>query len=108
MASSLPILAINDDSFVDSVKNNKNGYLFNNDQEYLDYVYKLYCDKKLYEKMCNYSKELSKSHSNEEFAKKVYNVYVNTIKNYKSNKISSITRVFKGIKNQEKVSKNEE
>lgn len=108
MASSIPVLAIKDDSFIDSVIDNKNGFIFNTDKEYIDYVYKVYSDKKLYNKLCTNSKELSKNFSNEEFAKKVYQVYVDTIKNYNKEKniINNIKEVFKTSKIQENDTKN--
>ena len=95
MASGLPVLAIKDDSFIDSVKHNKNGFLFNKDNEYVDYVYKLYSDKKLYNKQSMESIELAKNHSCISFGEKVLNVYKDTIDNFnkKNNIISSIKDV---------------
>lgn len=109
MASSIPVLAIKDDSFIDSVKHNKNGFLFNKDNEYIDYLYRLYSDKKLYEKFCMESRELSKNHSCEAFGKDVYNVYLHTIDNYKKgNKlISNIKGVIKTGKKQDKKTKDD-
>ncbi len=104
MASSVPVLAIKDDSFIDSVEHNKNGYLFNTDEEYIDYIYKLYSDKKIYKDFSNYSRDLSKNHSSEAFGKRVYEVYLHTIENYKKgNKIiNNIKGVIKSSKKQKK------
>ncbi len=109
MASGLPVLAIKDDSFIDSVKHNKNGFLFNKDEEYVDYVYKLYSDKKLYEKQSLNSLELAKNHSCASFGKKVLDVYYDTIEmhNKKNNIISSIKDVIKTTKNSDKKTKND-
>ena len=95
MASSLPVLAIKDDSFIDSVEDKKNGYLFSSDEEYVDYIYKIYSDKNLYKKLSENSRELSKNHSNKVFGEKVYNVYLHSIEEYHKNKkiISNIKEV---------------
>ena len=89
MASSLPVLAIKDDSFIDSVKHNKNGYLFKTDKEYIDYVYKLYSDKKLYKEQAENSRKLSNDHSSTAFAKQVIEVYNHAIESNKKNNIFS-------------------
>ena len=104
MASGLPVLAIKDDSFIDSVKHNKNGFLFNKDEEYIDYVYKLYSDKNLYKKQSLNSIELSKDHSCMSFGKSVLEVYNNTINEFKkkNNIISSIKDVIKTTKKDDK------
>lgn len=95
MASSLPVLAIKDDSFIDSVEDKKNGYLFSSDEEYVDYIYKIYSDKNLYKKLSENSRELSKNHSNKAFGEKVYKVYLHSIEEYHKNKksISNIKEV---------------
>ncbi|MBQ1496596.1 MAG: glycosyltransferase [Bacilli bacterium] len=108
MASSLPVLAIKDDSFVDAVINGKNGYLFNSDIEYQDYLYKIYKDKNLYNELSKNSMELSKKHSMEEFGKRVYEVYLNTIKEYNDKKIiNNIKEVIKNTKTSDKKTKND-
>ena len=48
LASYIPVLAINDDSYVDAIKNDKNGYLFKTEKEFVNYVCKLHSDKNLY------------------------------------------------------------
>lgn len=97
MSSSLPIVAINDDSFVNSVLNDFNGYLFDTDEEYIKYILKLYIDKNLYNRLSNQSRILSDDFSSEYFAQKVLKVYQTAIGNYKkdNNKIiHKIKRVF--------------
>ena len=83
LASSLPVLAIKDDSFVDAVINNKNGYLFKSEKEFIDYVLKIHGDKNLYKKLKQGAKESSLHHSSDVFGQKVYTVYNDTIKHYK-------------------------
>ena len=104
MAASLPVLAIKDDSFIDSVEHNKNGYLFNKDEEYIDYMYKLYSNKKIYNDFSINSRELSKKHSCDAFGKSVYEVYLHTIDNYKKGNqiINNIKDAIKSSKKQNK------
>lgn len=90
-ASSLPIVAIKDESYKDAVVDNLNGYLFNNDEEYIMDVLKLSKDKKLYERFSNQSKILSESMSSDVFAERVLLVYNAAIENYKKKNI--ITKI---------------
>ena len=52
--------------------------------------------------------ELSKKHSMEEFGKRVYEVYLNTIKEYNDKKIiNNIKEVIKNTKTSDKKTKND-
>ena len=109
MASSLPVLAIKDDSFVDSVINGKNGYLFDTDEEFRNNLYKIYDSKELYRELSNNASLLSKKHSMEEFGNRVFDVYLDTIKEYNDKKlnINNIKEVIKNTKNSDKKTKND-
>lgn len=100
MASSLPVLAIKDDSYIDAIINNKNGYLFTKDEEYIELVYKIYSDKNLYKKLSLNSYELSKTHSMDEFGKQVFKVYLDTIEEFNNKKI--INNIKNAIRNNKK------
>ena len=84
LASSIPVVAIKDDSFEGVIKNNKNGYLFTKESDFIDYIYKLYSDKSLYKKLSNGAYNTALDNSREAFGQKVYNVYLNSINNYKT------------------------
>ena len=100
MASSIPVLAIRDDSFIDAVKNKENGFLFKTNKEYVSFVNELYNNKKLYKEMCTRSEELSKEHSSDEFGRQVFKVYQDTIKEYNNHKLlHEIKEVFSKSKN---------
>ena len=86
ISSSLPVVAIKDDAFFNSVINDFNGYLFETDEQYIDYILKLYCNKDLYNRLSNQSRILSDDFTSEYFAQKVLKVYKTAIENYKSNK----------------------
>lgn len=97
MSSSMPIVAIRDDSFINSVLNDFNGYLFETNEEYIEYISKLYLDKDLYDRLSNQSRILSDDFSSEYFAQKILKVYQTAIENYKkdNNKIVyKIKKVF--------------
>ena len=83
IASSIPVLAINDDSFIDAIKNDVNGYLFKDEKEFINYVIKIHSDKSLYNKLKKGALDTSINHSSDAFGQKVYTVYTDTIKNYK-------------------------
>ena len=84
LASSIPVVAIKDDSFEGVIKNNKNGYLFTKESDFIDYIYKLYSDKSLYKKISSGAYNTALDNSREAFGQKVYNVYLNSINNYKT------------------------
>lgn len=83
LSSSIPVVAIKDDSFEGVIKNNKNGFLFTKNIDFVNYVYKLYNDKKLYKELCKGAFTTACENSSDAFGNKVYNVYTDSIKNYK-------------------------
>lgn len=83
LASSVPVVAIKDDSFEGVIKNNKNGYLFTRNIDFINYIYKLYSDKSLYKKLSLEAYKTACDNSSDAFGQKVYSVYLNSIKNYK-------------------------
>ena len=83
MSSSIPVIAINDESF-NVILNDKNGYLFNKYSEFNDYIIKIYNDNNLYNKLSKGALKIANENSKEAFGKKVYDVYLDVIKNYKS------------------------
>ena len=83
LASSKPVVAIKDDSFEGVIKNNENGYLFARNIDFNNYIYKIYSDKNLYNKLVKGTYITAKENSREAFGQKVYNVYLNSIKNHK-------------------------
>ena len=109
LASSVPVVAIKDDSFEGVIKNNKNGYLFSKNSDFINMVYKLYSDKTFYKKLSTGAYNTALENSSDVFGQKVYNVYVNSIKNYKKGLefINEIKGVINTSKNKLK-SKNDE
>ncbi len=83
LSSSIPVVAIKDDSFEGVVKNNENGYLFSRNADFGKYILKLYSDKQLYKKLSKGAFETACNNSSDAFGQKVYNVYTHSIKKYK-------------------------
>ena len=83
LASSIPVVAIKDDSFEGVIKNNKNGYLFSKNIDFVNTVYKLYSNKSFYKELSEGAYKTALDNSSDVFGQKVYNVYVDSIKNSK-------------------------
>ncbi len=103
MAASLPVVAINDESFVDPIKNDYNGYLFNNNEEYVNYINELLADKEKLNKMSLNAYGSSHNYSSTTFAKNVLKVYKEAIKNKKTKK-NIFKRMLDKIKGDKNVS----
>ena len=86
LASSLPVLCIDDTCFRSVIQNNYNGFLFKNDDEYKKYILKLMSDKDLYKTMSMNAKNSTYSYSKEVFASRVLKVYHKAIEDKKLDK----------------------
>ena len=86
-SASLPVVAINDESFRNSVIDDLNGYLYETNDEYISLVSKIYEDRELYDRLSKQSRILSNDFSSELLATKILKVYETAIENYqKENK----------------------
>lgn len=75
LAASKPTLCIEDDSFRAMIEPNYNGYLFKNDTEFKDYIFKLMNDQKLYKDMATNARNSTYKYSKEVFAADILKVY---------------------------------
>lgn len=75
LAASKPTLCIEDDSFKAMIEHNYNGYLFKNDTEFKDYIFKLMNDQKLYKDMSTNARNSTYKYSKEVFAADILKVY---------------------------------
>ena len=75
LASSLPVVCINDNSFKEMVINNYNGYLFNNHEEFIKYVLDLINNNSKYLDMKLKAKNSVYKYSKEVFASEVLKIY---------------------------------
>ena len=97
ISSSLPVVAVKDDSFVNSVIEDFNGFVFTDDEKYINSISKLYEDKDLYNRLSNQSRLLSEDFSSEYFALKVLKVYETAIENYKKDNKKRINKIKNNI-----------
>lgn len=97
ISSSLPVVAVRDDSFVNSVIEDFNGFVFTEDEKYINSISKLYEDKDLYNRLSNQSRLLSADFSSEYFALKVLKVYETAIENYKKDNKKIINKIKNNI-----------
>jgi len=81
LAASKPTLCIEDDSFRSMIEPNYNGYLFKNDTEFKDYIFKLMNDQKLYKDMATNARNSTYKYSKEVFAADILKVYHKAIEN---------------------------
>ena len=97
ISSSLPVVAVKDDSFVNSVIEDFNGFVFTDDEKYINSISKLYEDKDLYNRLSNQSRLLSEDFSSEYFALKVLKLYETAIENYKKDNKKIINKIKNNI-----------
>ena len=99
MASSLPALCINDESFSGTVVDDLNGFLFNSKEECEECILKLAGDKKLTEYLSKGARISAEKHSEKYFGEQVLDVYKLAIKNrklsYKERFFGFFRRIFK-------------
>ena len=91
LASSLPVIVINDDSFKDAVKNGENGFIFKNAEEYRKILNNILNDKNILINMKENARNSSKKYSSSTFAKNVLKVYEKAIE--KKNNETIITKL---------------
>ena len=75
LASSKPIVCIDDPSFRSMVQHNYNGFLFTKNEDFRNFIIKLMLDKELYKTTCMNAKNSVYSYSKEVFASRVLKVY---------------------------------
>ena len=93
MSASVPVVAINDESFKNTVIDDLSGFIFNTDDEYIESILKLYSDKELYERMSRQARILSNDFSSDIFASKVLKVYEEAIDSYNKNNKKLSTKI---------------
>ena len=93
MAASLPVVCINDESFIDTVIDDLNGIIFNNRREYKKAIIKLYRDKELLNRLSNQARIAAESHSSKYFAEQILDVYKIAIKNKPKHKFPIIEKM---------------
>lgn len=85
LAASKPTICINDESFKNTIQNNYNGFLFNNDDEFKKDVLLLSKDKDLFKQMSKNAKNSTYIYSKEVFASNILKVYDKAIQKKSKN-----------------------
>lgn len=80
LASSLPVICIEDESFKTMVEHTYNGFLFKDQKDFLDLTNKLITNPKLYQTMQKNAKNSIYKYSKEVFGSEVLKVYAKAIK----------------------------
>ncbi len=75
LAASKPTICINDESFKAMIVHNYNGFLFNNDYEFKEYIFKLISNNKLYKEMAINALNSTYKYSKEVFAADILKIY---------------------------------
>ena len=93
MAASLPVVAIDDDSFTDTVIDGLNGLIFNNKRDYKKCILRLFEDKELLAKLSSQARISAETHSSKYFAEQILDVYKIAIKRHPKHKIPFMEKV---------------
>ena len=79
MGASKPVVAIKDESFELVITDKKDGFLFNDEEEFINCVYKLYKDRIYYDKISKEARKTASKYSPISYAKSVLKVYEKVI-----------------------------
>lgn len=85
MAASLPAICIFDESFINTVVNGLNGYIFKDEKECLDILIKVMEDKNLLKSLERGARTSAEMHSSKYFAEQILDVYKKAIDNHDTN-----------------------
>lgn len=81
LASSKPVICIDDPSFKSMVQHNYNGFIFKNNDEFIKYIIKIMNDQELYKTICMNAKNSVYSYSKEVFASRILKIYYKALEN---------------------------
>ncbi len=99
MAASLPVVVIDDESFVGTVVDQLNGLIFKNRREYKKCILQLFQDPKLRQRLSSQARISAEIHSSRYFAEQILEVYRIAIENHPKHKIPIISKMQKMFKN---------
>lgn len=98
LASSLPVVCIDDESYKASVIDGYNGLFFKNKREYRDKVINLFEDKVLYKSMSKQAEDSSLNFSEKRFGESIIKVYRQAISKEKVTFMDKLKNIIKGVK----------
>ncbi len=97
LASGVPVVCANDESFRNMVIDDLNGYLFDNKKQYQDIIIDLYQDKEKLDRLQKQALISGNEHSSTRYAEKILDVYTIAIENYIEKKITIFKKIRKGV-----------
>lgn len=96
MAASIPVVAINDESFRLVINDKQDGLLFETDKEYQDMIVKLYKNKPYSKMIAKQGRITANAYNPETYAKRVLEIY-NKVINKDTNVIKKVTNKIKKV-----------
>ena len=98
MAASLPVVAIEDESFTETVIDGLNGKIFKNKKSYIKCMTELFQNQELLKKLSSQARISAETHSSNYFAEQILDVYRIAIKRHPKHKIPLFEKMHKLIK----------
>ncbi len=95
LASQLPAVCINDESFSGTIINDYNGFIFNTEEECIECILKIKNNKNLEKRLKNGAISSAQMHSSKYFADQVINIYEKAIKEGNKDVKSKIINFFR-------------
>lgn len=93
MAASLPVVAIEDESFTGTVIDQLNGFIFKNRKEYRKCIITLFQNRELLKRLSSQARISAETHSSKYFAEQILDVYRIAIKGHEKKKNSLVGKV---------------
>lgn len=97
MAASVPVVAVNDESFNTVIVNDLNGYCFNNRAEYRDSILSLYQNRPKLRQMGGQARITANTFSNKYFAERMIDVYNYAIQKHKLKKKNIVYKIMEVV-----------
>ena len=97
LASSTPVVCIDDDSFKNVIIDDVNGYTFKNKKQYIEIIFDLYENKDKLNRLKKQALISSNEHSSSRYTDKMLDVYNIAIENFKKQKLTLLQRIKKGV-----------
>ena len=85
MAASLPVICINDPSFLDIVTDKYDGFIVKSEEEYIERIKEILNNKYDFNKIRDNARGTSEKYNLKNFGETVLNIYTNVLKNYREN-----------------------
>lgn len=102
MAASVPVICINDESYLSMVIDKETGRIFKNKKELVNIIKEEFNSKKHIEEMKVSARNMAEKYSSKEYASSVLKIYKKAVKNKEDNRLEWISKVANAIKKKRK------